>query len=183
MISKSLKISITDIKKCKWVGNEWQGESGVKEGGLFWFGMTNNALGNRVIGHEHGMWTRNTGNGKGAASGKVCTQHAPFLQIEGNVFHDCQRFGMYPDNQHPRDLVRDEDGYVRYVFGARNSVTNWSIILSDWSSCNYFKEDGSDNGYTSFIKNHFDWHVMFVGQYSVGDISYEGLKSVNNAHG
>ena len=24
---------------------------------------------------------------------------------------------------------------------------------------------------------------MFVGQYSVGDISYEGLKSVNNAHG
>ena len=24
---------------------------------------------------------------------------------------------------------------------------------------------------------------MFVGQYSVGDISYVGLKSVNNAHG
>ena len=57
------------------------------------------------------------------------------------------------------------------------------IDSSDWSSCDYFKEDGSDNGYTSFIRNHFDWHVMFVGQYSVGDISYEGLKSVNNAHG
>ena len=54
---------------------------------------------------------------------------------------------------------------------------------SDWNSCNYFKADGSDNGYTSYIKNHFDWHVMFVGQYSVGDISYVGLKSVNNAHG
>ena len=75
--------------------------------------MTNNAIRNRVIGHEHGMWTRNTGNGKGAASGRICTQHAPFLEIEGNVFHDCRRFGMYPDNQQPRDLIRDENGYIR----------------------------------------------------------------------
>ena len=52
----------------------------MKEGGLFWFGMTNNAIRNRVIGHEHGMWTRNTGNGKGQASGKICTQAG--LQIE-----------------------------------------------------------------------------------------------------
>jgi len=153
--------------------------------------MTNNAIRNRVIGHEHGMWTRNTGNGKGAASGKICTQRAPFLEIEGNVFHDCQRFGMYPDNQHPRDLIRDEDGYIRFglktldqnlIFGLADQ-SQTKTIKSDWDSCNYFKEDGSDNGYTSFIKNHFDWHVMFVGQYSVGDISYVGLKSVNNAHG
>ena len=46
----------------------------MKEGGLFWFGMTNNAIRNRVIGHEHGMWTRNTGNGKGKAKDKICTQ-------------------------------------------------------------------------------------------------------------
>ena len=84
--------------------------------------MTNNAIRNRVIGHEHGMWTRNTGHGKGAASGKICTQHAPFLEIEGNVFHDCQRFGMYPDNQHPRDLIRDEDGYVRFGFQILNRI-------------------------------------------------------------
>ena len=63
------------------------------------------------------------------------------------------------------------------------SQSQTRTILSDWNSCNYFKEDGSDNGYTSFVRNHFDWHVMFVGQYSVGDISYVGLKSVNNAHG
>ena len=92
--------------------------------------MTNNALGNRVIGHEHGMWTRNTGNGKGAASGKICTQHAPFLQIEGNVFHDCQRFGMYPDNQHPRDLVRDEDGYVRLVYESSLKFVTSKLILA-----------------------------------------------------
>ena len=36
--------------------------------------MTNNAIRNRVIGHEHGMWTRNTGNGKGKAKDKICTQ-------------------------------------------------------------------------------------------------------------
>ena len=153
--------------------------------------MTNNAIRNRVIGHEHGMWTRNTGNGKGAANGKICTQHAPFLEIDGNVFHDCQRFGMYPDNQHPRDLIRDEDGYIRFglkildqnmIFGLADQ-SQTKTILSDWNSCKYFKEDGSDNGFTSFVKNHFDWHVMFVGQYNVGDISYVGLKSVNNAHG
>ena len=97
--------------------------------------MTNNAIRNRVIGHEHGMWTRNTGHGKGAASGKVCTQHAPFLEIEGNVFHDCQRFGMYPDNQHPRDLIRDEDGYVRLGFqilfriGQPTTSENHKIVI------------------------------------------------------
>ena len=49
---------------CRFSGNEWQEESGVKEGGFFWFGMTNNAIENRVASHEHGIWTRNTGNGK-----------------------------------------------------------------------------------------------------------------------
>jgi len=102
----------SDINKCKFAGNEWQGGSGVKEGGLFWFGMSNNAIGNRVIGHEHGMWTRNTGNGKGAAAGRVCTAHAPFGEINHNVFHDNQRFGMYTDNQQPRDIQRDQDGFV-----------------------------------------------------------------------
>ena len=30
-----------------------------------------------------------------------------------------------------------------------------------------------DNGLSILIENHFDWHNMFVGQYSVGDIGYK----------
>ena len=52
-------------KTCRFKGNEWQEESGIKEGGLFWFGMTNFAIGNRVARHWHGMWTKQIGNGKG----------------------------------------------------------------------------------------------------------------------
>ena len=44
-------IICSDLHKCRWAGNDWQGESGVKEGGLFWFGMTNSAIRNRVIGN------------------------------------------------------------------------------------------------------------------------------------
>ena len=58
----------------------------MKEGGLFWFGMSNNAIGNRVIGHEHGMWTRNTGHGKGAAAGKICTQESLFIEADLKIY-------------------------------------------------------------------------------------------------
>ena len=101
--------------KCKFGtnNNNWQAESGVKEGGIFFFGMTNTVIENRVAGHEHGMWTPGSaiGHGKGSSVGKICPQYAPFLKIKGNVFHDCFRFGMYPDNQYPRQLVRDQDGF------------------------------------------------------------------------
>ena len=53
---------------CGWTGNEWQEESGRKEGGILWHGMTNNAIRNRVAGHWHGMWTKPIGNGKGRVS-------------------------------------------------------------------------------------------------------------------
>ena len=80
------------------------------------------------------MWTRNTGNGKGAAAGMVCTQHAPFLEINGNVFHDNQRFGMYPDNQSPRDLERDENGFVVREGNQMPSCKRFKPDGSDWSS-------------------------------------------------
>ena len=167
----------SDLAKCKFGnnGNTWQGESGVKEGGVFMFGMTNNVIENRVAGHEHGMWTPggSVSGGKGTSQGKMCPQNAPFLKVQRNVFHDCQRFGTYPDNQHPRQLERDEDGFV---------VKNEQGKLE---SCSQFKVDGSDNGAVpaSFIEDQFDWHNMFVGQYAVGDISYKRMFSVNNAHG
>ena len=83
-----------------------------KEGGLYLQGMTNDFIGNHVIGMEHGMWTPGTGGGKGAASGRVCPVHSPFGKVQGNVFHDCSRFGIYLDHQQPRNLLRDENGFV-----------------------------------------------------------------------
>ena len=103
-----------DIMGCAWVGNEWQSDNGLKEGGIYLLGMTNDLIGNRVIGMEHGMWSPGSakGNGKGAATGKVCPEFSPFGVMRGNVYHDCQRFGIYLDHQYPRRLIRDENGYV-----------------------------------------------------------------------
>ena len=81
-ISKNVMIC-HNIHLCKfgYQENNWQPESGVKEGGLFFFGMTNYVFENRVSGHEHGFWSPggSVGNGKGQASGKMCNRHAPFL--------------------------------------------------------------------------------------------------------
>ena len=150
--------------------NNWQGPT--KEGGLFLIGMTNHVIENRVAGHEHGMWTpgNSQGLGKGEALGKVCPQFTPFLTWRGNTFHDCNRFGTYPDNQYPRQVLRDDNGYV--VGHERQQMV----------SCNEFKADGSDNGQVCFVDDSVDWHNMFIGQYSSGDISYRRSWSVNNQH-
>ena len=76
--------------------------------------MTNDFIGNRMAGYEHGAWFPGGAkfHGKGAALHKVCPQHQPFGIFKGNVFHDSGRFGLYLDNQYPRKLVRDADGFV-----------------------------------------------------------------------
>mmetsp|Transcript_35303 Transcript_35303/g.94015 ORF Transcript_35303/g.94015 Transcript_35303/m.94015 type:complete len:1048 (-) Transcript_35303:226-3369(-) len=137
--------------------------------GIFLIGMTNDLIGNRVVGHENGIWTNGAAraHGHGKAAGKVCVMNAPFGVIRGNVNHDCHRFGVYPDNQHPRMLKRDANGYV-----------------TDWASCDEFTSDGQDNGVSpaNVIEDSFEWHNMFVGAYSLGDVQYRNLVSVNNAH-
>ena len=159
-----------EIKLCKYVNHKWQTSSGVKEGGLFWFAATNHAIENRVAGHEHGFWTRVIGSGKGAASGKVCTQSAPFGTIRGNVCHDNGRFGIYPGNQHPRRLERDDMGFV---------IKEGTKM----PSCDRFTADGEDNGFVSYIDDQFEWHNIFSGQYDGRDISYRRMISVDNNNG
>lgn len=89
----------------------------------------------------------------------------PFGKFQGNVNHDCWRYGLYLDNQYPRNVVRDENGHVK-------------------SGCQAFTADGKDNGVSqaAVIEDEFDWHNMFVGQYSAGDIMYLRYVSVNNGH-
>ena len=50
--------------------------------------MTNNLLRNRVIGHEHGLWTpgASMNGGKALAAGKMCNQNSPFL--ESKIYFD-----------------------------------------------------------------------------------------------
>ena len=50
------------------------------------------------------------------------------------------------------------------------------------STCGRFKPNGEDNGKTSFIDDHFDYHNEFVGGYAMGDISFRRLKSIDNAN-
>jgi len=136
--------------------------------GIYLVGMTNDLIGNHVVGYENGIWTPGSAlpAGQGVASRRVCPQYTPFGTIRGNVNHDCIRFGLYVDNQHPRNIRRDSHGYVT-------------------GGCGAFTEDGTDNGVVpaNVIEDEFDWHNMFVGGYANGDISYVRYTSVNNAHG
>ncbi|CAE8721049.1 unnamed protein product [Polarella glacialis] len=152
-------------EKCsvRWLGKEGQ------VAGLYLIGMTNHFIENRIAGYENGIWTVGSiaQNGQGMALNKVCPQHTPFGTFRGNVNHDCQRFGLYLDNQYPRNLERDNDGFV-----------------TDMGTCAEFTAEGRDNGVVpaNVIEDEFDWHNMFVGQYSMGDIAFVNLVSVNNAH-
>mmetsp|Transcript_117680 Transcript_117680/g.377616 ORF Transcript_117680/g.377616 Transcript_117680/m.377616 type:complete len:988 (+) Transcript_117680:2-2965(+) len=145
----------------------WLGKVSGLGAGIFLIGMTNDLLYNRVIGYDQGLYTPGSAfqNGQGAAWGKVCPQNMPFGTFRGNVCHDNPRYGIYLDNQYPRNLKRDINGYV--VGG-----------------CPQFDENGKDNGVTppNLIEDHFDWHNTFNGQYSMGDISYVRYISVNNGH-
>lgn len=135
--------------------------------GIYMVGMTNDLIGNHVAGYENGIWTPGDAlpNGQGVAAGRVCPKFTPFGTIRGNVNHDCNRFGMYTDNQYPRRVLRNINGYIT-------------------GGCGEFTETGEDNGVVpaNVIEDEFDWHNMFVGQYSGGDISYVRYTSVNNAH-
>ena len=85
--------------------------------------------------------------------------------MKDNVFHDSGRFGMYVDHQYPRNLIRDEHGYV----------------VDDRKSCGYFDDEGNDNGLTTVIENQFDYHNIFTGGYDFGDISFKAgfnMKSI-----
>ena len=69
---------------CASRGLHWQDNG---EGGIYGYGMTNDFIGNRMAGHELGMWMPGAqkGNGKGNAEGKVCPQHSPFGKSKSRI--------------------------------------------------------------------------------------------------
>lgn len=155
----------SDYRKCK---VDWVSGLGTQTAGIFLIGMSNNIIENRIVHYENGIWTPGSfrGDGRGAAASKVCPQFHPFGEWRGNVCHDNARFGLYLDNQYPRNLERDADGYV----------------VNNRESCKWFTPDGRDNGVVNEVRDEFNWHNVFVGQYAIGDIQFVNYTSVNNGH-
>merc|ERR1712107_367394 len=57
-------------------------------------------------------------------------------------------------------------------------------MVTDMASCREFTSDGRDNGLVpaNVVEDEFDWHNLFVGQYSMGDIGLVRYTSINNHH-
>eukprot|EP00937_MAST-01D_sp_MAST-1D-sp2_P000340 g340.t1 len=136
----------------------------LRETGLYMLGMNNHLLRNRIALYQNTFFTPGGGQGQGPAWGKVCPRHMPFGNIVGNVGHGGGRFGMYLDNQYPRQVAQDSDGYV------------------DKSTCDEYKPDGTDNGQLSLVQDALEYHQLFMGQYTLGDIQFLRYTSVNNNH-
>merc|ERR1712176_343799 len=138
-------------------------------GGIYGYGMTNNFIGNRIAGHEAGMWFPGhlQPTGKGGAVGKVCPQFLPFGTFDGNVCHSCGQFGLYLEHQQSRNVQRDENGYVV------------GHDTGNMASCEQFTATGEDNGKISVIVNHLDWHNVYTGGYEFTDIRFKDLTTVN----
>ncbi|CAK0820097.1 unnamed protein product [Prorocentrum cordatum] len=136
--------------------------------GIYMVGVTNDVIGNHIVGHQHGLFTPGGLHhlGEGEAHGKVCPRHLPYGIMRGNVNHDNSYFGIYPDNQFPRNVgPRDENGYVIDMQRCWQELT----------------PDGRDNGVVpaSVVEDCLDYHNDFVGQYTAGDIMYLRFKAVD----
>ena len=99
-------------------------------------------------------------------------------QIQGNVFHDCKKFGFYMDNQWPRQVGRwppwprlppTVTEWPRTSGGGPSPPARPSrgpVRTMGWSA-------GSRTRCSSHLTPpQFDWHNEFVGGYFAGDISW-----------
>lgn len=147
------------LKECKLPG------TGINGVGLYVIGMNNDYLGNRASGYETGIYTNGGSHGNGPASGLSCPIFTPFRRMEHNVMHDNRRWGLYLGNQMARNVVQDEDGFVR-----------------DRRTCGEFDEKGNDNGASpaSVVADHLDWQVGASGLYMLRDIQWLRYRGVNN---
>eukprot|EP00930_Biecheleria_cincta_P009405 TRINITY_DN11114_c0_g1_i1.p1 TRINITY_DN11114_c0_g1~~TRINITY_DN11114_c0_g1_i1.p1 ORF type:complete len:1517 (-),score=202.87 TRINITY_DN11114_c0_g1_i1:132-4682(-) len=139
-------------------------KDGLNSGGFYVIGMTNDFFRNRVVGYTNCFYTPGgaKGNGQGVAQNRVCPKHLPYGKFQGNVNHECGHFGLYVDNQFPRQVVRDENGYV-----------------ADRRSCEATKANGEDNGQLCVIEDQLEYNNLRSGQYSSGDIQYLRLTSIS----
>jgi len=141
-----------------------QGDTSINQAGIYAVTPTNNLIGNRMANHFNGMFIETNGIGRGPAYGKVCTRYTPVGRIEGNVFHSNGRFGTYfLSNNYP-------------LLGTGQSVSSNGYTVS----CTAFTPSGQDNGYSTALRNNFDYGNAFVGNYNAGDIQFSHHTSIDN---
>lgn len=63
-------------------------------------------------------------------------------------------------------MSRDSDGFV-----------------TDTSSCDAFTAAGEDNGVLAVVRDSLEYHNMFVGHYTLGDVQFDRYVGVWNWHG
>ena len=82
----------------------------------------------------------------------------------------CPRFDTNTDfptlDQYARNVQLDDDGYV-----------------TDDATCDAFDEHGKDNGKLTVIEDSLEWHNLFVGQYTLGDIQFKNFININSMVG
>jgi hypothetical protein len=88
----------------------------------------NNFINNRVSSYSNGIFFPGRGSGQGAARGKVCTTQSPYGVVRGNTLHHTIRFGLYVDNNFPKQVKKDKNGFVDRVGTSRRRCWHLSPV-------------------------------------------------------
>jgi len=143
-----------------------ESDTPLNQAGYYTDSAANDFIGNRASNSFNGLLLQASGSGRGAAYGKVCTNHLAFGRWEGNTFHGHSRFGLYSlGGSTPRDTDQsiEADGFNL-----------------DQGTCGALTNDGLDRGLGVAILNNVDYDTVFVGHYNAGDMQHRGHTSYGN---
>lgn len=171
-----------NVAICPWAredSNKWgctipgtsnhEADTSINQSGMFAISSVNNWIGNRMANHFNGMFidpNTDGGQGRGPAKGNVCPASALYGRMQGNTFHSSGRFGTYTLN---KNFPRNTD----------QSVENNGFMVNK-SKCAGFLSDGSENGHSVALVDHFDYQNAFNGHYEAGDIQHNGHSSIDS---
>jgi len=143
-----------------------ESDTPLNQAGIYMDTAANDMIGNRASNSFNGLLLQASRSGKGAAYGRVCTNHLAFGRWEGNTFHGHSRFGLYS------------------LGGSTPRNTDQSIEADGFNlnqgTCAALTNDGLDRGKPVSILNNVDYDTVFVGHYNAGDMQHRGHTSHGN---
>ena len=168
---------------CQQTGTDNPQSDDLQQSGLWSVSNTNDFIGNRMINHWNGFSTQTSAfpNGRGPSTGTLCTMHAPYGRIEGNVCHSNENFGLNLDRNYPRNINRTVGSNGRLSdadFDAFNDDNPNTV-----SSCDEFTASGEDNGVAATVLNQLDFGNQFSGSQALGDVQFDSFHAINNFNG
>ena len=134
-----------------------QADTSLNQAGIWSLSPMQTMLGNRFANSFNGMLFETNAfgaDGRGLASGEVCTWALPLGRIEGNTFHGHGRFGSYLLSSHWSH--RTNLTALLAADGRMNDVT-----------CSGFTADGGDAGAPATMADNVDFQNVFVGGYDI----------------